>query len=110
MQVNKEFYSCVTFNYQQITRTSALRDRSFNRYAKFIEKLTFLPLETHKCVCVSGGKKCKFFGKFLVCPTKLMIPKIKQKKTWRNEIKNREMFSYIMQSPNFKGSSGWLLL
>ena len=24
----------------------------------------FLPLDTHTYVCVSGGKKCSFFGKF----------------------------------------------
>ena len=24
----------------------------------------FFPLDTHTCVCVSGGKKCSFFGKF----------------------------------------------
>ena len=33
----------------------------------------FLPLDTHTCVCVSGGKKCSFFGQinglcFLVKP------------------------------------------
>ena len=24
----------------------------------------FLPADAHKCVCVLGGKKCSFFGKF----------------------------------------------
>ena len=33
-----------------------MRDHSFSTYAKFSEK-------THY-VCVSGGKKCKFFGNF----------------------------------------------
>ena len=26
----------------------------------------FVPLDTHTYVCVSGGKKCSFFGKFVV--------------------------------------------
>ena len=39
-------------------------DHSFSTYAKFSEKL-FLPPDSHTYVFVSGGKKCKFFGKFL---------------------------------------------
>ena len=30
------------------------------------KNLHFSPLDTHTYVCVSGGKKCKFFGKFCV--------------------------------------------
>ena len=26
----------------------------------------FLPPDTHTCMCVSGGNKCLFFGKFCV--------------------------------------------
>ena len=33
-------------------------------HAKFFEKLTVLPSDTHTYVCISGGKKCLFFGKF----------------------------------------------
>ena len=44
------------------------------KYAKFAEKLTFLPPDTHMYVCVSEGNKCMFFGKFCV-HTKSMIPK-----------------------------------
>ena len=35
-------------------------------YAKFFEKLIFLTPDMHIYVCVSGGKKCQFFGKFCV--------------------------------------------
>ena len=41
-------------------------DHLFNKYAKFFAKLT-------TNVCVSGDKKCYFFGKFCV-HTKWMIP------------------------------------
>ena len=41
--------------------------------AKFFEKPTFLPPDTHTYVCVSGRKKCYFFGKFCA-RTKWMIP------------------------------------
>ena len=34
-----------------------LRSGSFRTYAKFSEKLTFLPPDTHKYVCVSEGMK-----------------------------------------------------
>ena len=34
------------------------------KHAKFSEKLTFLPPDTHTYVCVSRGKKYQFFGKF----------------------------------------------
>ena len=34
------------------------------KHAKFSEKRTFLPPDTHTYVCVSGGKKYSFFGKF----------------------------------------------
>ena len=40
------------------------------KQAKFSEKRTFLAPspDTHTYVCVSGGKKCSFFGKFgLLC-------------------------------------------
>ena len=30
----------------------------FSMYAKFSEKITFLPPNTHTYVCVSGSKKC----------------------------------------------------
>ena len=33
------------------------RDHSFSTCAKYSENLTFLPLDTHSHVCVSGGKK-----------------------------------------------------
>ena len=32
----------------------------------FSKNLYFLPPDTHRNVCLSGGKKCKFFGKFCV--------------------------------------------
>ena len=32
--------------------------------AKFSEKWHFLPLDTYTYMCISGGKKCLFFGKF----------------------------------------------
>ena len=41
-----------------------LRDHPFSTYAKFSKKLTFL---TSWYVCVSGGTKYQFFGKFCVC-------------------------------------------
>ena len=31
---------------------------------KFPKNKHFLPPDTHSCVCVSGGKKCLFFGNF----------------------------------------------
>ena len=39
-------------------------DHSFSGYAKFSEKLTFLPPETHMYLCVSGGKKVSFSENF----------------------------------------------
>ena len=42
--------------------------------AKFSEKLHFLPPDMHMYMCVSGGKKCLFFGKFYVNTIKI-IPK-----------------------------------
>ena len=35
-----------------------------NKHAKFSEKKHFLTPDTHTDVCVSGGKKYWFFGKF----------------------------------------------
>ena len=43
-----------------------LWDHSFSTYARFSEKLTFLTLIRTEYVCVSGGKKCWFFGKVCV--------------------------------------------
>ena len=34
------------------------------KHAKFSEKRTFITPDTYKYVCVPGGKKCLFFGKF----------------------------------------------
>ena len=34
------------------------------KHAKISEKKTFLTSDTHTYVCVSGGKKCLFFGNF----------------------------------------------
>ena len=34
------------------------------KHAKISEKQTFLTPDTHTSVCVSGGKKCLFFGNF----------------------------------------------
>ena len=31
------------------------------KHAKFFENEHFLPPDTHRYVCVSGGKKCSFF-------------------------------------------------
>ena len=39
----------------------------------FLKNYYFLPPDMHTFVCVSGGKKCQFFGKFCV-RTKWMIP------------------------------------
>ena len=38
----------------------------FSRYAKFPKNWHFLSPDTHTYECVSGGKKCQFFGKFWV--------------------------------------------
>ena len=35
-----------------------VRDHSFSTYAKFYEKLRFVPSYTHTYVSVSGGNKC----------------------------------------------------
>ena len=51
----------------------SLRDHSFSAYAKFSEKLIFLTPWYSHVVCVSGGKKFLFFGKFCA-RTKWMIP------------------------------------
>ena len=34
------------------------RGHPFSTYAKFTEKLTFIPPDIQTSVCVSGGKKC----------------------------------------------------
>ena len=33
-------------------------DHSFSTFAKYSEKLTYLPPDTHTYVCVSEGEKC----------------------------------------------------
>ena len=43
------------------------------RTQNFSKNLYFLPPDTHTNVCLSGGKKCKFFGKYCV-RNKPMIP------------------------------------
>ena len=40
------------------------------KYAKFSK--TLLPTDTYTCVCVSGSKKCSFFGKFGVLVTPIL--------------------------------------
>ena len=45
-------------------------------YTEFSEKKCFLPPDKYTHVCVSGGKKYKFFGKVCVYTT-WMIPKYK---------------------------------
>ena len=52
-----------------------IRNHPSSTYAKFSEKLKFLPPDTHTFVCGSGGKKCLFFGKCCV-RTKWMILQI----------------------------------
>ena len=42
---------------QFLIRKLNLSDHPFGKYAKFSEKLTFLPPDIHTYVCVSGGKK-----------------------------------------------------
>ena len=50
--------SIILGNKFEIHKKVSLWDHSFSTYAKFSEKLHFLPPDTHTCVCVSGGKKC----------------------------------------------------
>ena len=47
----------------KVSRHFSYEDHSFNKYAKFFEKPT---LDTHTYGCLSGGKKCLFFGKFWI--------------------------------------------
>ena len=42
-------------------KTEVIRTQSTPNFPK---KEHFLPPDTHRYVCVSGGKKCSFFGKF----------------------------------------------
>ena len=51
----------------------SLRNHSISTYAKFSEKLTFLPLASHIYVYISGGKKCQLFKKYFV-RNKCIIP------------------------------------
>ena len=48
-------------------------DHSFSTFAKFSEKTTFITPYMQTYLCVSGVKKCYFFGKFRV-RIKWMIP------------------------------------
>ena len=50
-------FSAIIVNSKRVVRL-AIRDHSFNGYAKISEKLTFLLSDTHTCVRVSGVKKC----------------------------------------------------
>ena len=75
IQYARKFFGKLTFLtfFRKILRMN--RDESvwvhpFSAYTKFSEKLTFL---TPTYVCVSGGKKYQFFGKFCVRTT-WMIP------------------------------------
>ena len=49
-----------------IRKKGKSQNRCFKKtkHAKFSEKRTFLPPDTHTYVCVSGDKKRSFFGKF----------------------------------------------
>ena len=53
-------------SFQKTSELLHLWDHLFSTQAKFSEKRTCV------CVCVSGGKKCQFFGKFCI-RTKWMI-------------------------------------
>ena len=72
-------YICPFFNMHERVKTSAIRQKSESqsgcykktKHIKFSTKRTFLTPYVCAylvCVCVSGSKKCSFFGKFgLLC-------------------------------------------
>ena len=53
-------------NTSVIRQKGKSQNRCFKKtkHAKFSEKRTFLPPDTHTYMCVSGGNKRSFFGKF----------------------------------------------
>ena len=75
------------------------RERSFSTYATFSEKLTFLTPWY-----ASGGKKCKFFGKFCV-RFKWMTPY--PDKVVRVWCSLRRFFSNFSLLEKFKGYLRW---
>ena len=87
----------VDFNQLFVHRING-RDYSFSTYAKFSEKLHFLPPDMHMYMCVSGGKKCLFFGKFYASAIKI-IPKyhfcVVQQQTTALQRARRKVWSII---------------
>ena len=74
--ISQNQHSSTSLSVLQKTLTSSLRgNHPFKTFAKFSEKLTFSPPDTNTYVCVSGGKKCWFFGKVLIC-TKWIISEV----------------------------------
>ena len=61
------------FDYIFSQMSSVFKDHLFSTYAKFPKHWHFLATDTYASVCVSGGKKCYFLGKFC-SRTKWMIP------------------------------------
>ena len=68
------FHKQQDFNRSKFHKSSGIRQKveSQNecfkkaKHAKISENKYFLPSDTHTYVCVSGGKKCLFFGNFSV--------------------------------------------
>ena len=62
------------FGYKKSHNSLVIRQKGESRngcfketkHAKFSENEHLLPPDTQTYVCVSGGKKCLFFGKFVV--------------------------------------------
>ena len=68
MYPHKEADDKVLFHLNHVVKirkfTIVVRDYSFSTYARFSKKLPFPTPDTHRYLCVSGGKKCSFFEKF----------------------------------------------
>ena len=61
MIINKSHPKVFFFGKRANIKTGVSRRQSTSKFPK---NKHFLPPDTHTCVCVSGGKKCLFFGNF----------------------------------------------
>ena len=92
-----------------------LGDHSFSRQANFsVELVFFIPPDTQMCVCVSGGKKCQFFGEFCV-RTEWMIhqiiflPNRSREESKENNLENISAGLFMIFLHFFLFQSSWFL-
>ena len=62
------------FSVSSVIRQKGESQNGCFKKAKHTSEKHFLPLNTHTCLCVSGGKKCLFFGNFgVLCFLEILV-------------------------------------